>query len=858
MAKAATVELKVLAEATDAIRDVGKVENSLDGLQKAAKEVGRGASGIDELGQAMEDLADSTDGASKAGSGLSEAFAGGLAGGAVVAGLSALKSIVTEGFSKLGELASDAFGRAIDFNSGRIQLQAELGLTAQDAKKFGQLSADLYSEAFGDSITQVNEALSLVTQAFGLSIDTQRGSLQLLTGDLLNFSQVFGVDLKDAVRAVASLVNTGLAKDTTQALDLITKGFQSGANLSDDLIDTLTEYPTLFRALGLSGAQAIGILRQGLKGGARDTDQVADALGQFAERGKTFSASTVSAFRALGLDAGKMLRLIGDGGEGASQGLDMVLDSLRKIENPVIRNQIAIDLFGDKANELQAALLSIDPSEAVAALGQVEGAAKRVGDTLASDPATKLETFKRAVETNVTLFLADTVLPVLEKEVLPRLQAFLTSFSLAWEGFKSGFTGEDVTGSITALENMKVSQGPFQEFKEFGEDVRKMADEWIPRLKQALLDLQTQLSELKTFVDDNKEAFELLGIVIAVGLAGSVATFVFTAKLLILSLQASISVLGAVVGFFKGVWDTTWQQLEEGFGPIIGGIVRWIDDLWDALKDVWNFVKGPFQGDWTHVFDVIGDAVIGMVRRVSKPLGDLLQMLKDIAGKIFFGGGGGGISVNSVGPSLALAPAGSLVAVPFAAPASAASSTPTVINVTIQHSGLGVDSPALQRDVVETLKRYTARNGAGVLRRISGSSADGPPGPPGPAGSDGNPGATGPSGPQGPKGDTGDVGPQGSAGATGPQGIKGDPGATGSQGPKGDKGDPGATGATGSQGAKGDPGATGATGSQGPKGDTGAQGSPGPGLAAGGTAGQVATKNSTTDYDTVWSKIKWG
>jgi len=35
----------------------------------------------------------------------------------------------------------------------------------------------------------------------------------------------------------------------------------------------------------------------------------------------------------------------------------------------------------------------------------------------------------------------------------------------------------------------------------------------------------------------------------------------------------------------------------------------------------------------------------------------------------------------------------------------------TVINVTIQHSGLGIDSPKLQRDLVGALQRYTAREG---------------------------------------------------------------------------------------------------------------------------------------------------
>lgn len=101
-------------------------------------------------------------------------------------------------------------------------------------------------------------------------------------------------------------------------------------------------------------------------------------------------------------------------------------------------------------------------------------------------------------------------------------------------------------------------------------------------------------------------------------------------------------------------------------------------------------------------------------------------------------------------------------------------------------------------------------------------------------------GATGPQGIQGPKGDTGATGPQGIQGPkgdTGLAGAKGDTGATGSQGIQGPKGDTGATGATGSQGI------------QGLKGDTGATG---PGIATGGTAGQILSKLNSTDYATQW------
>jgi hypothetical protein len=74
-------------------------------------------------------------------------------------------------------------------------------------------------------------------------------------------------------------------------------------------------------------------------------------------------------------------------------------------------------------------------------------------------------------------------------------------------------------------------------------------------------------------------------------------------------------------------------------------------------------------------------------------------------------------------------------------------------------------------------------------------------------------------GPAGPTGPTGATGPQG------PQGIQGDTGLTGPQGPQGIQGLTGATGATGATG---------------------------PGVAAGGTAGQILAKVDGVDYNTTW------
>jgi hypothetical protein len=65
--------------------------------------------------------------------------------------------------------------------------------------------------------------------------------------------------------------------------------------------------------------------------------------------------------------------------------------------------------------------------------------------------------------------------------------------------------------------------------------------------------------------------------------------------------------------------------------------------------------------------------------------------------------------VRGVGsPSLMLAPGSLGAPVPLSAQG-------MTVNVTVNHSGLAVDSPRLQRDIVDCLKRYGRRNGKAAI-----------------------------------------------------------------------------------------------------------------------------------------------
>lgn len=322
------------------------------------------------------------------------------------------------GAAVIGAAAGAALAAGIattmEMGAANDKLAAQLGATPEMARELGEIAGDLYANAYGESMEQVNEAIRGVIQAGAVMEDASKEQIESVTASVLDLATAFEQDLGATSRAVGKMIKTGMAKDATEALDLLTRGFQQGTDEAGDLLDTVSEYSTKFRDIGLGGAQALGLLSQGLHAGARDADTVADALKEFAIIATEGPEAAVEAFKSLGLNAKKMTADIAAGGPRAAAALDQTLDRLRAMKDPVERNALAVALFGTKAEDLGDALFALDPSSAVQALGDVEGAAKKMGATLADNASTNLEVFKRKAQQALVEKLAAAV-PYIEK-----------------------------------------------------------------------------------------------------------------------------------------------------------------------------------------------------------------------------------------------------------------------------------------------------------------------------------------------------------------------------------------------------------------------------------------------------------
>ena len=312
-----------------------------------------------------------------------------------------------------GAVLVSEFGDALARGKMQDKLAAQLNLTEPEAKKAGKIAGDLYADAYGDSLEQVHDAVGAVMSSFD---DLDDGAVEELTAKALDLAAAFDVDVNESVNAAGVLMRQGLARDADHAFDLIVRAMQSvPQSMRGELIPIIEEYSQDFAALGIVGEDAFGLLVEAAADGRFELDKTGDALKEFTIRSTDMSKASVDAYKTIGLSAEEMAGQILAGGDTARGAFDQIVEGLLNIEDPAERANTAIALFGTPIEDLSVTeipeflrrLADMDSS-----LGDVEGAATEMGDTLNDNVATKIESFKRKAGAALETWLADNVLPV--------------------------------------------------------------------------------------------------------------------------------------------------------------------------------------------------------------------------------------------------------------------------------------------------------------------------------------------------------------------------------------------------------------------------------------------------------------
>jgi hypothetical protein len=309
-----------------------------------------------------------------------------------------------------GGLAGGAFALALDsamdITAAQTSLQNQLGLTEAEAQRAGGIAGDVFSAGFGGSMADASAAVGSVVSSIGDLGDFTDAELQSMSKSALGLADTFEFDVGESTQAVGNLIKSGLAKDGTEAFDLLTASAQKlPAKLREEIPALTNEYAGFFDQLGFTGPQMFGLLTQAAKDPTFELDKLGDAVKEF-----TLLLADTEAVKGplkdLGLDVKEIQGLVNEGK--GTQAFDQVIGALKGVEDQTKRTALQAALFGGPGEDLGNSLLTLDASGAAAASGldKAGGSAKALTDGMEQSPGQAFDQIMRTVSTTLGELLA--------------------------------------------------------------------------------------------------------------------------------------------------------------------------------------------------------------------------------------------------------------------------------------------------------------------------------------------------------------------------------------------------------------------------------------------------------------------
>lgn len=338
----------------------------------------------------------------------------------------------------------------MDIEGANKKLKASLGLSEQQAGVAGKATGALYARNFGESMEEVRGGVSAVMSSIKGMKDASQADVEDMTARMLTLSSVMGVDVSRAAQVAGQMITTGMAKDGTQAADLLTKAMQSvPENVREDILDATDEYGPFFANLGISGEKAMGMLVKSSEQGMYGIDKTGDALKEFGIRSTDMSKASGEAYSAIGLSQKDMTNDLLAGGDTAGKAFQKIIKGVQGIKDPADQSAAAIALFGTPLEDLSVTEIPKflgTLSDAGGGLKDVAGASDQAMKDLSGSAGAGFASFKRQAETalidvvnigimpavaDMASFLANTAGPAISdfggwitSDALPALQAF--------------------------------------------------------------------------------------------------------------------------------------------------------------------------------------------------------------------------------------------------------------------------------------------------------------------------------------------------------------------------------------------------------------------------------------------------
>ncbi|ROO51082.1 phage-related minor tail protein [Micromonospora sp. Llam0] len=301
---------------------------------------------------------------------------------------------------------------AMNLSSAQAKLKNQLGDPAV-AEAAGAAAAGSFGRGFTATIDEAMADASAVFSS-GLTGGSQNEQLiEDLTVKTQALSKTFEFDLAKAAGVAGVVMRDGLAKDGTEALDLIARTSQRvGPQFREDILDAAHEYGTFFASLGFDGPQAFELLARGAEKGTYGIDKIADTIKELTLIATDMSTGTQEAFGEIGLDAHQMANDLLAGGDTAQAAFGKIISGLQDIKDPADRANTAIALFGTPLEDMNKADIP-EFLDSLSNLGDgmtdAAGTASEMAETFEQDAGQQLQAFKNQVQAALVDKLAEAV-----------------------------------------------------------------------------------------------------------------------------------------------------------------------------------------------------------------------------------------------------------------------------------------------------------------------------------------------------------------------------------------------------------------------------------------------------------------
>lgn len=283
-----------------------------------------------------------------------------------------------------------AFNFSQETDEAMRLVRAKTGLTDEALTEFETQALDVFDNNWGDSIGDVTAAMTIAKQVTGAEGEALAG----ITENALIMRDVFDKDVAQSIDASKVLMDEfGLSSE--QAYDFITTGIQNGLDRNGDLLDTIGEYGNLFGDAGFSAEAFYAIMETGVEGGVLGTDKIADSIKEMQIILNEGKDDAVLALDTIGLNYDDMAAAVSTGQATWADYFPEIIGGLNDIEDPILRNQAQVAIFGTMAEDLGASFTE-GLSTATTTMAEMEGATAAAGDSVSQGLGPAWEAFSRS------------------------------------------------------------------------------------------------------------------------------------------------------------------------------------------------------------------------------------------------------------------------------------------------------------------------------------------------------------------------------------------------------------------------------------------------------------------------------